>query len=195
MTSDESRLSRWSRRKAETRASRGAAAPELRQDGAAPEVREENADLPVDAAKPGETGQEAPGQETPPPDLPDIDTLNAESDFTAFMKKGVPKALRRQALRKLWASDPVFNVIDGLEEYGEDYTDAASVVEGMKSAWEVGKGYPKEEKQEPSADLAETAPDEEGADDEAHEENTRDGPSPVADDAGDNPEEDDEDLG
>lgn len=191
MNSDESRLSRWSRRKAETRAGRGAAAPELRQDGAAPEVREENADLPVDAAKPGETGREAPEQETPPLDLPDIESLTAQSDFTAFMKKGVPKALRRQALRKLWASDPVFNIIDGMEEYGEDFTDAASVVEGMKSAWEVGKGYPKEEKQEPSPDVAGAVTDEESADDEAHEEKTRDGPSPVAD----NPEEDDEDLG
>lgn len=74
MTSDESRLSRWSRRKAETLAGRG---------GAAPEVREENTDLPVDAAKPAETGQEAPANETPPPDLPDIDSLTADSDFTA----------------------------------------------------------------------------------------------------------------
>lgn len=190
MTSDESRLSRWSRRKAETRAGRGGAAPELREDGAAPELREENADLPVDAAKPGETAQE-----TPPPDLPDIDTLTAESDFTAFMKEGVPKALRRQALRKLWASDPVFNVIDGMEEYGEDYTDAATVIEGMKSAWEAGKGYPKEEKQEPSPDPAEAVTDEEGADGEAHEEDTREEQPPVADDPGDNPGEDDEELG
>lgn len=186
MTSDESRLSRWSRRKAETRAGRG---------GATPEMREENADQPVDAAKPGEPGHDAPEQETLPPDLPDIDTLTAESDFTAFMKEGVPRALRRQALRKLWASDPVFNVIDGLEEYGEDYTDAASVIKGMKSAWEVGKGYPKEEKPEPSPEAAESVTDEEGADDDAHEEDTRDGPSPVADDTGDDPGEDDEDLG
>ena len=195
MSSDESRLSRWSRRKAETRAGRGAAAPELRQDGAAPEVREENADLPVDAAKPGETGQEAPEQETPPLDLPDIESLTAQSDFTAFMKKGVPKALRRQALRKLWASDPVFNVIDGMEEYGEDYTDAASVVEGLKSAWEVGKGYPKEEKQKSSPDVAETGTTEERVDGEEHEENTREEPSVIADETGDNPDEDNEDLG
>ena len=186
MTSDESRLSRWSRRKAETRAGRG---------GAAPEMREENADLPVDAAKPGETGQDAPEQETLPPDLPDIDTLTAESDFTAFMKEGVPKALRRQALRKLWASDPVFNVIDGLEEYGEDYTDAASVIKGMKSAWEVGKGYPKEEKPEPSPERAEPVTDEEERHGEAHEEDARGEQSPVADDAGEDPDEDDEDLG
>jgi hypothetical protein len=195
MTSEESRLSRWSRRKAETRAGRGAAAPEVREEGVTPELLEENADLPVDAAKPGETGQEAPGQETPPLDLPDIDTLTADSDFTAFMKEGVPKALRRQALRKLWASDPVFNFIDGMEEYGEDCTDAATVIKGMKSAWEVGKGYPKEEKQEPSPDLAEPVASEEIADGETHEENARGEQSIATDDTGDNPDEDDEDLG
>lgn len=111
------------------------------------------------------------------------------------MKEGVPKALRRQALRKLWASDPVFNFIDGMEEYGEDYTDAATVIKGMKSAWEVGKGYPKEEKQEPSPDLAEPVAAEESAGGEAHEENTPDEQSIAADDTDDNPDEDDEDLG
>ena len=29
-------------------------------------------------------------------------------------------------------------------EYGEDYTDAATVIEGMKTAYTVGKGYEKE---------------------------------------------------
>lgn len=195
MTSDENRLSRWSRRKAETRAGRGGAAPEPREEGAAPELRDENADLPVDAREKGEAVLERPADETPPPDLPDIESLTADSDFTAFMKEGVPKALRRRALRKLWASDPVFNLIDGMEEYGEDYTDAASVVEGMKSAWEVGKGYPKEEKQEPAPVEAISEAGDESADGEAREENTPDEPSAVADDAGDSPDEDDEDLG
>ena len=180
MTSDESRLSRWSRRKAEVRDGRG---------GAAPELREENADLPVDAAQPDDTGLNAPEEEAPPPDLPDIDSLTADSDFTAFMKQGVPKALRRQALRKLWASDPVFNLIDGMEEYGEDYTDAATVIKGMKSAWEVGKGYPKEEKQE-STPAAVT-----GADGESVEKDISDAEPTIDDDVGEITDEDDEDLG
>jgi hypothetical protein len=183
MTSDESRLSRWSRRKVETRAGRG---------GAAPELQEEKDDLPVDAAEPGETGQEEPAAEIPPPDLPDIDTLTADSDFTAFMKKGVPKALRRQALRKLWASDPVFNVIDGMEEYGEDYTDAASVVAGMKSAWEVGKGYPKDEKPEPVPD---PAADEQSADSGSVDEGTLGEQPAGAVDADDDLEDEDNNLG
>jgi hypothetical protein len=186
MTSDESRLTRWSRRKAETRAGRG---------GAAPELKEEKAELPVDAATPDDAGQEAPAAETPPPDLPDIDTLTSDSDFTAFMKEGVPKAVRRQALRKLWASDPVFNFIDGMEEYGEDYTDAATVVAGMKSAWEVGKGYPKEEKPDAPAEAVETGADEEGADADSTAEKTRDEQSGIAKDTRNDPHDEDEDLG
>lgn len=186
MTSDESRLSRWSRRKAEVRDGRG---------GATPELREENVDLPVDAAQPGETGQDALANETPPPDLPDIESLTADSDFTAFMKQGVPKALRRQALRKLWSSDPVFNVIDGMEEYGEDYTDAATVIKGMKSAWEVGKGYPKKEKQEAALDPEEPVGSEESADGESDEKDVPDVHPTVDDGAGEIADEDDEDLG
>ena len=132
---DKSRLARWAQRKAAVRERRG---------GAAPHIEKERADLPAGTAAhdepkdmPHPTGQ--PGNETP--ELPDIESLDSDSDFTGFMKEGVPREMRRLALRKLWASDPMFNVIDEMVEYGEDYTDAATVVAGMKSAWEVGRGY------------------------------------------------------
>ena len=54
-------------------------------------------------------------------DMPDIDTLNADSDYSVFMSKKVSETLRRQALRKLFRL-PGFNVLDGLNEYDEDYT-------------------------------------------------------------------------
>ena len=53
--------------------------------------------------------------------MPAIDDLTAESDFTAFLKEGVPEELKRLALRKLWRTDPVFANLDGLVEYGEDF--------------------------------------------------------------------------
>ena len=31
--------------------------------------------------------------------------------------------------------------VDGLNDYDEDFTDAALVVKGLKSAYQVGKGY------------------------------------------------------
>lgn len=135
MSSDgKGRLARWSQRKTKARQRRGGAAPTIPEEAAtnraAPTTPDGVASEPLSASEPKGA-----------PDLPDIESLTAGSDFTAFMKDGVPADLRRLALRKLWASDPMFNVIDEMIEYGEDYTDAATVVAGLKSAWEAGRGY------------------------------------------------------
>ncbi len=75
--------------------------------------------------------------------LPDPDSLGQGDDFTAFMSRAVPDRLRRRALRRLWLSNPALANVDGLLEYGEDYTDAATVIENMQTLYEVGKGMPK----------------------------------------------------
>ncbi len=72
--------------------------------------------------------------------LPDPDTMGQGDDFSRFMKAAVPERIRRRALRKLWLSNPVLANLDGLLEYGEDYTDAATVVEDLSTAYEIGKG-------------------------------------------------------
>jgi hypothetical protein len=105
----ESVLSRWSRRKQEA--------------AQTPPVKEEVVARVVDAdlATPIPT-EDVP--ETAPltdADMPDIDTLAADSDFTGFMSPGVSDKLRNLALRKLFQA-PVFNIRDGLDEYDEDYT-------------------------------------------------------------------------
>jgi len=41
----------------------------------------------------------------------DIEGLTANSDFTIFMKQGVPCDLQTRALRKLWTTDPIFNTV------------------------------------------------------------------------------------
>jgi len=128
------RLARWAERKAAVK----------RRGGAAPVIPEEPADVPATRAEQPEEAEATPPDKDPrggDAELPDVESLDAESDFTVFMKDGVPAELRRLALRKLWTSDPMFNVIDEMVEYGEDYTNAATVVAGMKSAWEAGRGY------------------------------------------------------
>ena len=75
--------------------------------------------------------------------LPDPDSLDAGDDFSAFMNSAVPTRLRNRALRKLWATNPVLANIDGLVEYGEDYADAATVLENLQTAYQVGKGMTK----------------------------------------------------
>jgi hypothetical protein len=72
--------------------------------------------------------------------LPDPDSLAMGDDFSGFMARAVPEHLRRRALRKLWVSNPVLANLDGLLDHGEDYTDAATVIPGMQSAYQVGKG-------------------------------------------------------
>jgi hypothetical protein len=123
---DEGLLSRWSRRKAEARRTAAQDASEREQ---APERP------PAPAPEPAEPGR------IDPRDLPDIESLTAESDFTVFMKKGVPPELRQQALRKLWRSNPVLANLDGLLEYGEDYTHIGRGGMSVRTAYQVGRGF------------------------------------------------------
>ena len=72
--------------------------------------------------------------------LPDPDTMAKGDDFSAFMAKAVPDRIRRRALRKLWVSNPALANLDGLLDYGEDFTDSAKVIENLQTAYQVGKG-------------------------------------------------------
>ncbi|MPZ09945.1 MAG: DUF3306 domain-containing protein [Kiloniellaceae bacterium] len=135
-------LSRWSQRKREAEEEAAAGALGAPQGGAGPQR----------VAAPDAAG--VPAAEDPEPidprDLPDIDTLDAGSDFSVFMKDGVPQALKQRALRKLWHVDPAFREICMLDDYNLDYTDAAMVVPNMKTIYQVGKGMvlPDDEKPE-----------------------------------------------
>jgi hypothetical protein len=104
--SKESALSRWSRRKTESK------------DPVAPAVLTlENDDQNSIAVTEPEQAPELTDA-----DMPDIETLTEESDFSGFMSSGVSDDLRNLALRKLFKSS-VFNIRDGLDEYDEDYTE------------------------------------------------------------------------
>ena len=72
--------------------------------------------------------------------LPDPDTMKAGDNFSAFMNEAIPDRLRRRALRVLWGSNPLLANLDELVDYGEDFTDAATVVENMQTIYQVGKG-------------------------------------------------------
>ena len=75
----------------------------------------------------------------------DIDSLTYEDDFQVFLKQGVPDALRKQALRKLWRSNPVLANLDGLNDYDEDFADPSDNV--YASIWKVGRGFLSEAEQ------------------------------------------------
>lgn len=123
-----------------------------------------------------------PSQETEKPDselsdsellekyeLPDPATMKAGDDFSAFMKSAIPDRLRRRALRVLWGSNPILANLDELVDYGEDFTDAATVVENMQTIYQVGKGASWKFKEEQERLAAERAAEEaEAAERRAH---------------------------
>jgi hypothetical protein len=121
-------LSRWSRRKAQARHGEPVAEPAPAPSeppahhgppptAPAPAVVTQ----PVQPA-PASTPDTAAAETTPPaaPTLADTAALNAQSDFTPFVARGVEPEVRNAALKKLFA-DPHFNVMDGLDTYIDDY--------------------------------------------------------------------------
>ena len=126
----ESRLQRWSRIKNETR-------KEVELAPAAtvePELSPEEQELAINEAMPE---QEVLAKY----DLPDPNTIELGTDITGFMRKEIPEFLRRRALRALWRSNPVLAVLDGLNDYDDDYTDAAHVGSVVKTIYKVGQGF------------------------------------------------------
>ena len=105
-------LSRWSRRKRE--AGEGKEKNETGEAVAAPELENQHG-KPV-------APDAAPIPEFDAESLPPIETISAETDITAFMRTGVPETLKRAALRRAWASDPVIRDFVGLNE---NFWDAA----------------------------------------------------------------------
>jgi len=146
-------LSRWSRRKL------GEATDEPAPETQKPESPEKEA---VKAAVP-EAESEDQGDPEVMALLPDIDGMDDSSDFTVFLQAGVPEALRRRALRKLWGVNPVLANLDGLNDYDEDYTQLHTLGEGMKTLYRIGKGFVSDESKAPVADapsqVAQSLPD------------------------------------
>jgi len=94
-------LARWSRRKLE--AGNAAPAPPVAAEPAAP--------VGVPPVPPAAV------------QLPPVESLTLGSDFTPFLRPEVDDQLRRAALKQLFR-DPRFNVMDGLDTYIDDYTQA-----------------------------------------------------------------------
>jgi hypothetical protein len=59
-------------------------------------------------------------------DMPPIETLDEDSDYSPFLSPGVSDDLRQEAMHKLFAQ-PDFNITDGLNDYDEDYTKFAGL--------------------------------------------------------------------
>lgn len=149
----------WSRRRAAVRAEQAALDSARQADVAASgEVCARDAQVDVMQAKSEAEILSELG-------LKDPELMQMGDDFSAFMQKAVPEALRRRALRQLWRSNPVLANLDGLVDFGEDFTDTAMVVPGMQTSYVVGQGLLRhviattEAAQGGAADEADAAPD------------------------------------
>lgn len=57
-------------------------------------------------------------------DMPPLESLNEDSDYSGFLSPGVSESLRKLALRKMFLSSK-YNFTDGLDDYAEDFTQFA----------------------------------------------------------------------
>jgi hypothetical protein len=96
--------------------------------------------------------------------LPPIETLAADSDFSAFLRAGVSAALQTRALQVAWSSDPAIAGFRGMAEYDWDFNAvgygrlaAGDNVATMLRALIEPRAEPEPEA-EPAALVAEAAP-------------------------------------
>lgn len=94
----------------------------------------------VDAAQEAKQAERSDDELLQEAGLPDPDQIDSPEQVQAFMKSALPQRLKTRALRKLWTLNPVLANLDGLVDYGEDYTDAATVIENLQTVYQVGKG-------------------------------------------------------
>lgn len=131
-------LGRWSRLKQESRAKAPDAAPP-------PLAADPPAGVPAAAEPPREEkepSREEEKKEKPfdPAELPAVESLGKDSDYSMFLRPEVPGELRQQALRRLWASDPVLAAPDPCDMHNLDYNNVPTFPGGIKSLFRVGRG-------------------------------------------------------
>lgn len=117
---DDNFFARWSRRKQAVRSAEAPAPVEERPPvEAEAEIDAEDVDLPLPETEPLEAEPSEP--------LPRLEDLTEESDLSAFLRKGVPKALKNAALRKMWSLDPAIRDHVGLSDYAWDFNQPGSM--------------------------------------------------------------------
>src|SRR5947207_11514470 len=123
MSEDENFLARWSSRKLASRTPAGAS--EVPQRPREDDVENAAVAAPAkDAAMPAPT---PPDQSFDPAQLPALDSIGADTDITAFLRREVPPELTRAALRRAWTSDPAIRDFVGLVENGWDFNNPSAM--------------------------------------------------------------------
>lgn len=127
-TQDDGFLRRWAQRKARVQAQEQSESESPAETGAA--LRTDG--VPDVTGAPPATGSSAPtpaATEAPlltDADMPPLESLSQDSDFSPFFSKGVSEELRRTALRQLFRQ-PKFNTETNLPDFDDDYRNFQSL--------------------------------------------------------------------
>lgn len=111
-------LGRWAQRKLDARQGK----PLVEPEPAAKPAQPVTVQPPTPTSAPDAAPAALPA-EPPPPTLQEAQALGQDSDFKPFIAKGVDPAVRNAAMKKLF-TDPHYNVMDRLDTYIDDYTQA-----------------------------------------------------------------------
>lgn len=115
MSDETSFLTRWSQRKAEQKS----------QPQSAAEIIDEPGEEIAISAEPEQDEPVLTDE-----DMPTVESLNENSDFSQFFSAGVSEQLRDRALRKLF-NLPEFGIRDGLNDYDEDFSKMPALAEAV----------------------------------------------------------------
>jgi len=168
-------LNRWARRKSVARTGGDA-------DTAADESPVEGQEI-TDAAAAGEDSQ-AP--ELTDEDMPTLDSIDENTDMSGFFSPKVTRVVKKAALRKFFHS-PVFNIVDGLDDYDEDFRNFEAlgdiITSDMRGMMEREAERAREAMAKDGQEGATPSPSDVRAaqDDDAEEKDREDGPSEITD--------------
>ncbi len=136
----EGRLARWSRLKREAVVEKKSIA-EARQEPGETKTAALPSAPPQTTSEAG-TAEQRKKIDDVTKDLPPIESLSKESDYTLFMREGVPEEARTAALRKLWRSDPAFTEPFPFEMHMEDYNKTfVPINAATDTLYRAGLGY------------------------------------------------------
>lgn len=119
-------LGRWSRRKIEAKERTEKDRPEEERPDASAAETAPDAEAQAAAATPADEPETLSEEELAA--LPPLESFTIDTDITPFLRRGVPKALKNAAMRKMWLLDPAIrNYRDVALDYAYDWNTPGGV--------------------------------------------------------------------
>jgi len=175
---NDSLLHRWSKQKSQTKDQ-----PESDQLPSSGSAAAETSQSAIAAVEDSESG------DSEVVELPALESLNEDSDYSMFMSPQVEEGVRKLALRKLFKS-PIFNVVDGLNDYDDDFTTFEALGDIVTSDMKFHEERKKAEQAAKEREMAESSESAQTDDVEASSSDVETGAEPTSEDGQDEQKQD-----